>query len=81
MTHYDCFINLSCILSGCAGCGRVVLISDNMMVTIRPTGKHGGLTWVAGGVVSMENMVYEAYVFDLKWRMGWWCYAQTQMSS
>ena len=32
-----------------AGCDRAVLISDNMKVTSNPTGKHEGLSWVAGG--------------------------------
>ena len=62
-----------------AGCGRAVLISDNVKVTSKPTGKHEGLSWVAGGVVTMGNMVYKAHVLHLKWRMGWWCYSQTQM--
>ena len=41
------------------------------MVTIKPTDKHEGLSWVAGGAVIMGNMVYEAYVLHLKWQMGW----------
>ena len=44
------------------GCDRDVLISDNMKVTIKHTGKHEGLSWVAGGAVTMGNMVYKAYV-------------------
>ena len=30
-----------------------------MKVTIKLTGKHGGLSWVAGGAVTVENMVYK----------------------
>ena len=58
-----------------AECGRVVLISDNMMVTITPAGKHEGPSWVAGSTDRMGNMVYTAHVLHLKWRMGWWCYS------
>ena len=39
-----------------------VLISDNMKVTIKLTGKHEGLSWVAGDAVTMGNIVYKAYV-------------------
>ena len=60
-----------------AECCRVVLIYDNMMVTIKPTDKHEGLSWVAAGTARMGNMVYKAYVFHLKWRMGWWYISQT----
>ena len=49
-----------------AECDRVVLISDNMKVIIKPTGKHGHLFWVAGGAVTIGTMVYKAYVFHLK---------------
>ena len=57
--------------------GRVVLISANMKVTIKPTGKHECLSWVAGGAVTMGNMVYKVCLLYLKWGMGWWCYSQT----
>ena len=60
-----------------AECGRAVLTSDNMTVTINPTGKHEGLSCVAGGAVTMGSVVYNAYVLHLKWWMGWWCYSQT----
>ena len=40
-----------------AECSRVVLISDNMNVTIKPIGKHEDLSWVAEGAVTMGNMV------------------------
>ena len=59
-----------------AECGRIVLISDNMMVTTTCTGKHEDLSWVTGGAVTMENIVYKAYVLNLKWKMFWWCYSQ-----
>ena len=36
-----------------AECVRVVLLSSNMKVTIEPTGKHMGLSCVAGGAVTM----------------------------
>ena len=61
-----------------AGCGRAVLMSDSMNITIKPTFKHEGLLWLARGVVTMGNMVYKTYV-TLNWHMGWWCYSQTQM--
>ena len=55
-----------------AECGRVVLILDNMKVTIKTIGKHDGLYWMGGDVVIMENMVYKAYVLQhLKWTMFW----------
>ena len=60
-----------------AGCGMAV--SDNVKVTSKSTGNHEGLSWVAGGVVTMGNMFYKAYVLHLKWQMGWWYYSQTQM--
>ena len=49
-----------------AECQRVVLISNDMKVTITPTGKHGGLSSVEGGAVIIENMVYKAHVLHLK---------------
>ena len=45
-----------------AECGRAVLISDNMKVTIKCTNKHEGLSWVAGGAATIRTMVYEACV-------------------
>ena len=45
-----------------AECGVVVLISDNMKVTIIPTGKHEGFSWMAGGAVTVGSMVYNAHV-------------------
>ena len=58
-------------------CGGGVLISDNMKVTITPEGKHESLSWMAGCAVRMGNMIYKAYVLNLKWRMCWWCYSYT----
>ena len=34
-----------------------LLISDNMKVTVTPTGNLEDLDWVAAGAVRMENMV------------------------
>ena len=51
---------------------QVVLISDNMTVTIKPTGKYEGFYWVARGAVTMGNMVYKAYVLQLKLKTRWW---------
>ena len=62
-----------------AGCGRAVLISDNVKVTSILTYTDKGPSWAAGGVVTMGNMVYKAYALHLKWRMCLWCYSQTQM--
>ena len=45
---------------------RVILISDNIKVTIKPTDKHEGLSWVAGGAATIETMVYKANVLHLK---------------
>ena len=41
----------------------VILISDNMKITVKPTGKHGVLSWLAGGTVTMETMVYKAHAY------------------
>ena len=60
-----------------AECGMVVLILDNMKVTIAPSGKHEGLCLVAGRAVRMGNILYKGHVLHLKWRTGWWCYSQT----
>ena len=81
MTHYDCCINVFCVFyEDVAECGRVVLISDNVKFTSKPTGKHESLSWAAGGVDTMGNMVYKAHLLHFKWHMGWWwCYSQTQM--
>ena len=40
----------------------VVLTLENMEVTIKPAGKHKSLSWVADCAVTVENMVYKAYV-------------------
>ena len=36
-----------------AECNRFVLISDDLKITIKRTGKHEGLSWVAGGGVTI----------------------------
>ena len=56
-------------------CGEGVLISDNMKVTIAPEGKHESRSSMAEHAVRMGNMIHKAYVLNLKWRMGWWCYS------
>ena len=41
-------------------------MSYNMNFTIKPTGKHEDLSWVAVGVVTMVLMGEKAYVLHLK---------------
>ena len=49
-----------------AECDRVILISDNMKFTIKPTDKYEGRSWVAGDAVTLDTMVYKADVLHLK---------------
>ena len=38
------------------GMWQGLLISDTMKVTLTPTDKHEGLSWMAGGKVRMGNI-------------------------
>ena len=55
-------------------CGGAVMISDKMKVTVIHTGKHEGLSWVAGGTVMMGSIICKEHMSHLKWGMFWCCY-------